>query len=127
MLKPCLRRTSVSNTSVLGERKAKGVHTSKIANIPFGSRGIALRLFSHRIRHRSSWRQRPAGKPLKRSGRKTDDPRFQCQSDMVGTSEVDILDAPNINGRSTFGWRNDDPNAYCIVSEAGKDLSTEID
>ena len=98
MLKPCLRPHSVLSPSVLGELEAKGVQTSKIANIPFGSRGITLRLFSHRIRRRSSWRQRPAGKPLKRSERKTDDPRFQCQPDMVGTSEVDILDAPNING-----------------------------
>ena len=30
---------------------------------------------------------------------------------MVGTFEVDILDALNINGRSDLGWRNDDPNA----------------
>ena len=30
---------------------------------------------------------------------------------MVGTFEVDILDALNINGRSDLGWRNDDPHA----------------
>ena len=75
MLKPCLRPHSVLSPSVLGELEAKGVQTSKIANIPFRSRGITLRLFSRRIRRRSSWRQRPAGKPLKRSGRKADDPR----------------------------------------------------
>ena len=53
--------------------------------------------------------------------------RIQCQPEMVGTFKVDALDASDINGRSTFGWRNGDPNAYCILSEAGKDSSTEID
>ena len=33
MLKPCLRCNSVSSPSVLGELEAKGVHTSKRANI----------------------------------------------------------------------------------------------
>ena len=44
---------------------------------------------------------------------------------MVGTFEVDILDALDINGRSTFGPMI--PMPYCIVSKGGKNSSTEFD
>jgi len=51
----------------------------------------------------------------------------QRKPEIAGAFEVDMVDALHINERSTFGWRNDDANALCIVSAGAKDSSEEVD
>ena len=45
---------------------------------------------------------------------------------LTSTCELDILDALNVNGRLTFGWRTTITMPCWIVSEGGKDSSTEV-
>ena len=46
---------------------------------------------------------------------------------MVGAFEVDILDALDINGRSTSIGETTNSMTYSIISEGEKDSSMEVD
>jgi len=121
----------MSSSSVLGELEleAKGyIHGKEVASFPFRSRGIAQRLFSRRLHHRSSWRQQPAGKPRKDESKNRQSTLVnQRRPEIAGAFGVDMVYALDINERSTLGRRNDDANAPCIVSEGAKDSSAEVD